>query len=73
MESILSRLDRKMCTERCKVVLFWDNATCHPETLQTSLINIKLTFLLKNTRSPVQPLDAGSIRNFKHKYRKLRR
>ena len=37
MESILSLLGRKMCLEKCKIVLFWNNATCHPETLQGSL------------------------------------
>ena len=49
MESILSRLDRKMCLEKCKVALFCDNATFHPVTLQSSLTNIKLVFLRKNT------------------------
>ena len=71
MESILLRLDRKMCREKRKVVLFWENATCHSETLQASLTNIKLVFLPKNTTSRLQSLDAGIIRNFKHKYRKL--
>ena len=32
IESSLSRLDHKMCLEKRKVVSFWDNATCHPET-----------------------------------------
>ena len=60
-----------MCLEKCKVVLFWDNATYQRETLQAILNNIKLAFLLKNTTSLLEPLDAGIIRNFKHKYRKL--
>ena len=51
--------------------MFWDNATCYPETAQVGLKNIKLVFLPKNTTSPLQPLDDGIIRNFKHKYRKL--
>ena len=71
MESILSRRDGKMYLEKCKVVLFWDNATCHPENLHTSLTNLKLIFLPKNTTSRLQPLDAGIIRNFQDKYRKL--
>ena len=71
MESILSRLDRKMYLEKLKVVLSGDNATCFPETLQENLTNIKFVFLPKNKTSQLQPLDAGIIRNFKHKYRKL--
>ena len=71
MESILSKLDRKMCLEKRKVVLFWDNTTWHPETLQTSLTNIKLVFLPKNTTSRLQPLYAAIIRSFKHEYGKL--
>ena len=70
MESILSRLDRKIFLEKRKVVLFWDNATCHPENLKASLTNIKLVFLPKNATSWLQLLDAGIIRNFKHKYKK---
>ena len=37
MESILQRLDRRMNQEKRKVILFWDNAICHPETAQASL------------------------------------
>ena len=54
-----------------KVVLFLDNATYHLETFQVSLTNIKLVFLSKNTTSRLQPFEAGIIKNFKHKYRKL--
>ena len=71
MESILQRLDRRMYQEKQKVILFWDNVTCHPETAQAGLKIIKLVFLPKNTTSQSQPLDAGIIRNFKHKHRKL--
>ena len=71
MKSILSRLDRKMCLKKRKVGLFWNNATCHPEILQASLTNIKLVFLPKNRTPRLQSLNAGIIKNFKHKYRKL--
>ena len=55
MKSILQRLDRRMNQEKRKAILFWDNATCHPETAQTGLKNIKLVFLPKNTTSQLQP------------------
>ena len=53
------------------VLLFLDNATSHQESIQKSLTNIKLVFLPKNTASRLQSLDAGIIRAFKLKYRKL--
>ena len=39
--------------------------------LSDKVTNIKLVFLPKNTTSQLQFLDAGIIRNFKLKYRKL--
>ena len=65
METVLSRLDRRMNFVNRKVILFLDNPTCRPESLQKSLTNIKLVFLPKNTTSRLQPFDAGIIRNFK--------
>ena len=55
----------------CKVIPFLDDVTCHPESLQNHLTKIKLVFLPKNTTSRLQPLDAGIIRKFKLKHRKL--
>ena len=66
----LLRLDHKMCLEKRKFVLFWGNATCHPEILQASLTNTSLVFLPKNTTSRLQALDVGIIRNFRHKLQK---
>ena len=57
--------------ENRKVILFLDSATCHPESLQNGLTNIKFVFLPKNTTYRLQPLGACIIRNFKLKYRKL--
>ena len=70
-EYFVKTCHRKMCLEKHKVVLFWDSATCHTETLQASLTNIKLVFLPKNTTLQLQPLDPSVIKNFKHKFRKL--
>ena len=59
INSVLGTLDRRMNFENLKVILFLDNATCHPERLQSGLTNIKLVLLPKNTTSRLQPLDAG--------------
>ena len=71
METVLGSLDRIMNFEKCKVIMFLDNATCHPENLQNDLTNIKFLFLTKNTTSQLQTLDAGMIKNFKLEYRNL--
>ena len=71
IESTSQILDRRMNQEKRKVIFFWDNATCHPETAQAGLKNIKLVFLPKNKTSRLQPPDTGTIRNFKLKNRKL--
>ena len=69
-ETVLSKLNRKLVFENRKVILFLDNATYHPESMDEKFSNIKIVFLPKNTTSRLQPLDAGIIRNFKVKYRK---
>jgi hypothetical protein len=51
----------------CKIILFLDNATCHPDIKVT---NIKLLFLPPNTSSVCQPLDLGVIKALKAQYRK---
>ena len=69
-ETVLSKFNRKRVFENRKVILFLDNATCHPESMDDKFFNIKIVFLPKITTSRLQPLDAGIIRNFKVKYRK---
>ena len=71
MQKILTLLEKKMVAEDRKVLLTLDNAPCHPENLQENLRNIKLLPFPKNTTSRLQPCDAGIIRSFKHKYRKI--
>ena len=70
MEDALRLLDRKVQLEHRKIILFLDNAPCHPETLQNNLKTITLIFLQKCVTSRLQLLDAGIIRAFKCKYRK---
>ncbi|XP_057305270.1 tigger transposable element-derived protein 6-like [Hydractinia symbiolongicarpus] len=70
METVLTRFNRKLVLEDRKVILFLDNAPCHPESIIGQFSQIKIVFLPKNTTSRLQPLDAGIIQNFKVKYRK---
>ena len=65
---ILRNLNEKMRKENRWILLFLDNATCHPKII---LSNIKLVFFPPNTTSKLQPLDSGIIQNLKCNYRKL--
>ena len=70
MEKVFDTLNFLMRKERRNVILFLDNATVHPTSLIDMYRNIKIVFLPKNTRSRLQPLNAGIIQSFKTKYRK---
>lgn len=70
METILSKLNRKMISSSHKILLFMDNAGCHPEELRDKFSNIQICFLPPNTTSTLQPLDLGIIKNFKLHYRR---
>ena len=52
---------------RRKVLLFMDNAPCHPKV---TLRNVELRFFPANTTSCLQPMDKGVIQAVKLKYRK---
>ena len=70
MDSLLTEINQKMAAAKRNILLFMDNAPCHPENFVVSYSNMNVVFLPKNTTSRLQPLDAGIIRNFKFKYRK---
>ena len=70
MEDVLRLLDCKVWAGRRKIILFLDNAPCHPKSLQNSFKNIKLIFLPECITSELQPFDADVIRAFKCTYRK---
>lgn len=71
MKELLNKLNRKMRNQGRHIILFLDNAGCHPSDVKDSYSNIKMVFLPPNTTSRLQPLDAGIIKNFKVRYRKL--
>ena len=64
MDSVLTKINRKMAAVKGNILLFMDNAPCHPENFVVSYSNMKVVFLPKNTTSRLQSLDAGIIRNF---------
>lgn len=67
-EEFLTSFNRKMRLEGRKVLLFLDNATCHPNK---SLSHVELVFFPPNTTAFCQPMDQGVIQSFKLQYRKL--
>lgn len=66
-EEILSSLNRRMKGEGRHILLFFDNAPCHSNSLIDRFSNIKMAFLPKNTTSRAQPLGAGIIKPWKVK------
>lgn len=67
-EEVLRSFNRRMKLQNKNVLLFLDNASCHPKI---ELSNVKLVFLPPKTTSSLQPLDQGIIQCFKLEYRKL--
>ena len=67
MGVILSNLNRRMKRENRHILLFLDNAPCHPHSHADMFSNVKLAFLPKNSTSRSQPLDAGIIKAWKVK------
>ena len=69
MTDILTKLNTRMKREGRNILMFLDNAPCHPPTLKGMFSNIRVEFLPKNTTSRTQPLDAGIIKTWKVYYR----
>lgn len=70
MIELLEGINTKMWRGPREIILFLDNTGCQPVSQQEMFSNIKVVFLSLNT-SRLQPLDAGVIKNFKVRYRKL--
>lgn len=71
LDTYLTTFNSKLRAEKRSILLFMDNAGCHPEHLRDKYSNIKIVFLPANTTSKLQPLDLGVIANFKTHYRRL--
>ena len=70
-EGIFVQLVKRMKRENRNIILFLDNAPCHPPLPSSSFTNIKLAFLPKKTTSRSQPLDAGIIKQWKVKAKRI--
>ncbi|XP_068742381.1 tigger transposable element-derived protein 6-like [Montipora capricornis] len=70
MTDILAKLNTRMKREGRNILMFLDNAPCHPPKLMDMFSNIRVEFLPKNTTSRTQPLDAGIIKTWKVYYRR---
>lgn len=68
-EKWILELDEKFAKEKRNVLMFVDNCTAHPKSLQRKLKAINLQFFPPNATSVVQPLDLGIIKNLKQYYR----
>ena len=70
MTEVLGKLNRRLKRKGRQILLFMDNAPCHPQSLTGQFSNINVTLLPKNTTSKTQPLDAGIIASWKVKYKR---
>jgi len=70
MEQWLRAFNAKMRTQKRKMILFLDNAICHPDI---KLSNVNLAWFPANTTSVAQPIDQGIIYCLKVHYQKLLR
>ena len=60
--NVLTKLNSKTKHENRHIVLFLDDASCHPSSLKGMFSNVQIEFLPKNTTSRTQPPDAGIIK-----------
>ncbi|CAF2706287.1 unnamed protein product [Rotaria sp. Silwood2] len=63
----LKSVNKTMMSQKRKILLFIDHASCHNPESQYSNVTVK--FFPVNTTSKLQPLDQGIIKNFKCYYR----
>ena len=72
MISVLANINRKIEVPKRKIIIFMDNAPCHPGSLSDRFSNFKFVFLPKNTMSSLQLLYTGIMRNFKYRKKLLK-
>uniref|UniRef100_A0A914VF84 HTH CENPB-type domain-containing protein n=1 Tax=Plectus sambesii TaxID=2011161 RepID=A0A914VF84_9BILA len=68
---LLVELNQKLHSQKRKIILFIDNATCHKLKEETRLQRINIVYFPPNTISLIQLLDQGTIRSFMAHYHHL--
>jgi len=68
-EDFIVKWDKELSSSQRKILLLLDNFSGHKIDYIPS--NIKFLFLMPNSTSKSQPLDAGIIKSFKDKYTSL--
>ncbi|XP_062538252.1 tigger transposable element-derived protein 4-like [Armigeres subalbatus] len=68
-EEWILEFDKRMIEEKRKVLMFVDNCSAHPKSVETKLKAVKLVLFSPNATSVLQPLDLGIIKTLKHSYR----
>jgi hypothetical protein len=68
MEEWLKGFNERMRQQKRSILLFLDNATCHPHL---ELSNVRLAWFPPNTTNVTQPMDLGVINCVKVNCRKL--
>ncbi|GBM89505.1 hypothetical protein AVEN_43032-1 [Araneus ventricosus] len=69
-EKWVQKLDKHMIAECRKFALVFGKCPAHPQEIDQKLKNFTVFYLPPNTRSKLQPMDQGVIKNFKIHYRK---
>ena len=64
MTSILGKINRQMEVAKRKIILFIDNAPCHPESLSEQYLNIKDVFLPKKHDSQTPTVSCSDHQKF---------
>ena len=64
LHKVLAKIDTRLKREGRSVILFMDNAGCHPPDLKEKYSNMKIVYLPPNTTSMLQPLDLGILKKF---------
>lgn len=67
---ILGAWNKKLRVKGRSILLFVNNAGCHPRDSHSRFSSIKVVYLPPNSISTVQPLDLGIIQNMKVHYHK---